>query len=87
MAASRLRAVGTAGVVGVLPLTLGGCGAKSDWTEQQLEAEGAKLIKQDFGVDTTIDCPAGLENKQGPSVMCTAPTANCGCSGPTTRAS
>lgn len=72
MATGRLKALGTVGVVGVLLLTLGGCGSRSDWTEQQLETEGAKLIKQDFNVDATIDCPAGLENKQGPSVMCTA---------------
>jgi len=56
-----------------LSATLGaaGCTTKSNWTEQQLETEGAALITKQFQVDVSVDCPAGLENKQGPSVMCT----------------
>lgn len=66
-----IRVSGAVTCVAMAAAALAGCTQKSNWTEQQLETEGAALVKTQFGADVTLDCPAGLENKQGPSVMCT----------------
>jgi hypothetical protein len=43
----------------------------SNWSEADLEKQGAALVKQESNTDTTIDCKGGLTNQQGNSIMCT----------------
>lgn len=64
------RMVAAGALLAAAAMSLAACSGRSQWTAQELQTEGAKIIAQEFMVETTLTCPGALENKQGPSVMC-----------------
>ncbi|MCX4471379.1 hypothetical protein OOK41_13850 [Micromonospora sp. NBC_01655] len=53
-------------------LVLAGCGGghEGDWSNEQLQKDGAAAVKRDLGKDGTLQCEGGLTNRQGSSIRC-----------------
>ena len=63
-----LTAVAAVAVFGLAACS--GGGQEGDWTNAQLEKDGAAAVQDDLGKDVTLECEGGLTNKQGSSIRC-----------------
>jgi hypothetical protein len=55
-----------------MALVLAGCGGghEGNWSNEQLQKDGAAAVKRDLGEDVTLQCEGGLTNRQGSSNRC-----------------